>query len=139
MFGKRTRGRRRMQMLHDLTVNSDYATLKQTAAQRMMWRHTVEQSCQHCKIGRRVIPPLPFPLPPLPFLPYPLSILFPPSLPSIPFISLLYPFPPLSLPLPLNPARRFGNAVSLKSGRQTHSVRFEFKIRNFRMSLSYTF
>ena len=25
-------------MLHDLTVNSDYATLKQTAAQRMMQR-----------------------------------------------------------------------------------------------------
>jgi len=40
MLGKRTRGRRRMQMLHDLTVNSDYATLKQTAAERMMWRHS---------------------------------------------------------------------------------------------------
>jgi len=40
MLGKRTRGRRRMQMLHDLTVNIDYATLKQTAAERMMWRHT---------------------------------------------------------------------------------------------------
>ena len=40
MLGKRTRGgRRRMQMLHDLTVNSDYATLKQTAAERTMWRH----------------------------------------------------------------------------------------------------
>ena len=26
-------------MLHDLTVNSNYATLKQTAAERMMWRH----------------------------------------------------------------------------------------------------
>jgi len=38
MLGKRTRGRRRMQMLHDLTVNSDYVTLKQTAAERMMWR-----------------------------------------------------------------------------------------------------
>ena len=27
-------------MLHDLTVNSDYATLKQTAAERTMWRHS---------------------------------------------------------------------------------------------------
>jgi len=39
-FSKRTRGRRKMQMLHDLTVNSDYATLKQTAGERMMWRHS---------------------------------------------------------------------------------------------------
>jgi len=39
MLGKRNRGRRRMQMLHDLTENSDYATLKQTAAERIMWRH----------------------------------------------------------------------------------------------------
>jgi len=37
MLGKRTRGRRRMQMLHDLTMNSDYVTLKQTAAERTMW------------------------------------------------------------------------------------------------------
>jgi len=27
MLGKRTRGRRRMQMLHDLTGNSDYVTV----------------------------------------------------------------------------------------------------------------
>ena len=39
-MGIRTRGRRRMQMLHDLTVNSDYATFKQTAAERMMWKHS---------------------------------------------------------------------------------------------------
>jgi len=47
MLGKRTRGRRRMQMLHDLTVNSDYVTLKQTAAERMMWRHSrgISRTC----------------------------------------------------------------------------------------------
>jgi len=39
MLGKRTEGRRQMQMLHDLTVNSDYVTLKQTAAERTMWRY----------------------------------------------------------------------------------------------------
>jgi len=27
-------------MLHDLTVKSDYVTLKQTATERMMWRHS---------------------------------------------------------------------------------------------------
>jgi len=34
-------------MLHDLTVNSDYATLKQTAAERMMWRHSggISRTC----------------------------------------------------------------------------------------------
>jgi len=40
MLGKRTRGRRRMQMLHDLTGNSDYVTLKQTAAERTIWRYS---------------------------------------------------------------------------------------------------
>jgi len=39
MMGKKTRGRRRIQMLHDLMVNSNYATLKQTAAERVPWRH----------------------------------------------------------------------------------------------------
>jgi len=30
-----------------LTVNSDYATLKQTAAERMMWRHSggISRTC----------------------------------------------------------------------------------------------
>jgi len=40
MLGKRTRGRRRMQMLHDLTANSDYITLKQTAAESTMRRYS---------------------------------------------------------------------------------------------------
>jgi len=40
ILGKRTRGRRRMQMLHALTGNSDYVTLKQTAAERTMWRYS---------------------------------------------------------------------------------------------------
>jgi len=39
-LGKRTRGRMRMQILHDLTVNSDYVTLKQTAAEKTMWRYS---------------------------------------------------------------------------------------------------
>jgi len=42
-MGKKTRGRRRIQMLHDLMVGeqqiSNYATLKQTAAERVPWRH----------------------------------------------------------------------------------------------------
>jgi len=49
MLGKRTGGRRRMQMLHDLTVNSDYmyASLKQTAAERTLWRHSrgISRTC----------------------------------------------------------------------------------------------
>jgi len=34
-------------MLHDLTVNSDYATLKQTAAERRRWRHSrgISRTC----------------------------------------------------------------------------------------------
>jgi len=39
MMGKKTRARRRIQMLHDLMVNSNYATLKQTDAERVPWRH----------------------------------------------------------------------------------------------------
>jgi len=39
MLSKSTRGRRRMQVLHDLTVNSNYVTLKRTAAERTMWRY----------------------------------------------------------------------------------------------------
>jgi len=47
MLGKRTRGRRQMQMLHDLTGNSDYVTLKQTAAERTMWRYSrgISRTC----------------------------------------------------------------------------------------------
>jgi len=47
MLGKRTRGRRRTQMLRDLTMNSDYVTLKQTAAERMMWRYSrgISRTC----------------------------------------------------------------------------------------------
>jgi len=47
MLGKRTTGRRRTQMLHDLTVNRDYITLKQTAAERMMWRYSrgISRTC----------------------------------------------------------------------------------------------
>jgi len=33
-------------MLHDLTMNSDYVKLKQTAAERSMWRYsTVSRTC----------------------------------------------------------------------------------------------
>jgi len=39
MTGKKTRGRRRIQTLHDLMVNSNYDTLKQTAAERVPWRY----------------------------------------------------------------------------------------------------
>jgi len=47
MLGKRTRGRKRMQMLHDLIVNCDYVTLKQTAAERTMWRYSrgISRTC----------------------------------------------------------------------------------------------
>jgi len=47
MLGKRTRGRRQTQMLHDLTVYSDYVTLKQTAAERIMWRYSrgISRTC----------------------------------------------------------------------------------------------
>jgi len=33
--------------MNDLTVNSDYATLKQTAAERTMWRHSrgISRTC----------------------------------------------------------------------------------------------
>jgi len=39
LMGKKTRGRRRIQMSHDLMANSNYAILKQTAAERVPWRH----------------------------------------------------------------------------------------------------
>jgi len=42
MLGKRTRGRRQMQMLHDLTGNSDYVTLKQTELYKGRCGDTVE-------------------------------------------------------------------------------------------------
>ena len=47
MLGKRTRGRGRTQIIHDLTANSDYVTLKQTAAERTMWRHSrgISRTC----------------------------------------------------------------------------------------------
>ena len=47
MLGKRTRDRRQMQIVHDLTVNSDYVTLKQTAAERTMWRYSrgISRTC----------------------------------------------------------------------------------------------
>ena len=34
-------------MLHDLTGNSDYVTLKQTAAERTMWRYSrgISRTC----------------------------------------------------------------------------------------------
>jgi len=121
------------------------------------------QSCQHCKIGSGSC--LPFPSPslssssilPLPFFPYPASPFFSLSSPSFPFLYLL-PLPSLSPPsllsltlsllpllLLLNPARKSGERCKLpervraEPGRQMHSVRFEFKITHFRMSLSYTF
>jgi len=36
-----------MQKLHDFTVNSDYITLKQTAAERTMWRYSrgISRTC----------------------------------------------------------------------------------------------
>ena len=55
MLGKRTRGRKRTQMLHDLTVNSDYITLKQTAAERMMWRYSggISRTCSAAEDWRK--------------------------------------------------------------------------------------
>jgi len=51
MLGKRTRGRRQMQMLHDLTANSDYVTLKQTAAESTMRRYSrgISRTCSTAK------------------------------------------------------------------------------------------
>jgi len=55
MLGKMTRGRRRMQMLHDLTMNSDYITLKQTAAERTMWRYSrgISRTCSTAEDWRK--------------------------------------------------------------------------------------
>jgi len=36
ILGKRTRGRRQTQILNDLTMNSEYVTVKHTAAERTM-------------------------------------------------------------------------------------------------------
>jgi len=38
MNGKPTRGRRRLQMLHDLTKGDCYAALKRSAEERKGWR-----------------------------------------------------------------------------------------------------
>ena len=42
-------------MVDDLTVNSDYATLKQTAAERMMWRHSrgISSTCSTAEDWKR--------------------------------------------------------------------------------------
>lgn len=47
MLGRKTRDRGRIQVLHDLIVNSDYATFRQTAAGRVAWRHSgIFSTCQ---------------------------------------------------------------------------------------------
>jgi len=55
MLGKRTKGRRWMQMLHDLTVNSDYVTLEQTASERTMWRYSrgISRTCYTAEDWRK--------------------------------------------------------------------------------------
>ena len=57
MLGKRTRGRRRTQMLHDLTGNSDYVTRKQTAAERIMWRYSrgISRTCSTADDWRKEV------------------------------------------------------------------------------------
>jgi len=42
-------------MLHDLMVNSNYATLKQTAAERVPWRHNrrISSTCSIAEDQRR--------------------------------------------------------------------------------------
>jgi len=44
-----------MQMLHDLTGNSDYVTLKQTAAERTMWRYSrgISRTCSTAEYWRK--------------------------------------------------------------------------------------
>ena len=54
MLGKRTRGRRQMQMLHDLTVNSDYVTVKQTAAGRTMCVEIQQRDIWNLLYSRRL-------------------------------------------------------------------------------------
>ena len=44
MRGEPTRGRRRIQMLHDLTNDDDFVVLKRAAEDREGWRHRERMS-----------------------------------------------------------------------------------------------
>ena len=44
MRGKPARGRRRIQMLHDLTNDDDFVVLKRAAEDREGWRHREKMS-----------------------------------------------------------------------------------------------
>ena len=48
MLGEKTRRNTDAIMLHDLTMNSNYVTIKQTAAERVMWRHNSGTSSRCC-------------------------------------------------------------------------------------------
>jgi len=49
MRGKPTRGRRRIQMLHDLANDDGYVALKRAAEDREGWRHRERMSKISCK------------------------------------------------------------------------------------------
>jgi len=44
MLGKRTRGRRRIQLIDDLLENNNYTDLKKAAEDRNVWR-TIRRDC----------------------------------------------------------------------------------------------
>ena len=48
MKGKPTRGRRRIQMIHDLTNDGGFVALKRAAEDREGWRHTERMSETCC-------------------------------------------------------------------------------------------
>jgi len=48
MKGKPTRGRRRIQMLHDLANDGGFVALKQAAEDREVWRHRERTSKTCC-------------------------------------------------------------------------------------------
>ena len=48
MKGKSTRGRRRIQMLHDMANNGDYVAIKWAAEDREGWRHRERMSKTCC-------------------------------------------------------------------------------------------
>ena len=50
MKGKPTRGRRRIQMLHDLANDGGFVALKQAAEDREGWRHRERMSNTFCTV-----------------------------------------------------------------------------------------
>ena len=49
MRGETTRGKRRIQMLHDLANDGDFAALKRAAEDRKGWRHRERMSKTCCR------------------------------------------------------------------------------------------